>query len=141
MPVFDGIVVDVFDVGGVVRLLGERVFPEPALPDAALPFAAPARRTIFRWREPARELAFDGRPARREVVVTFCKCPNAMQMIRQDDDCVDPKRPTSSRHPKSVSQEIDPINEERLPTVEQVDGEKIRPAGDAPAAVVWHGEA
>lgn len=62
-----------------------------------------------------------------------------MQMIGQDDDRVDAKRPLGLHAAESGPQAVD-VHGQQLPLAfEQRDGEKVRATGDSGANVVGHG--
>ena len=104
MSVFDGIEMDVIDVSLEIQVTADEVFPEAALPDSTLSLLDPACGTPFAARNPGREPRLDVMPARRKIAVTGGKCPDAMKMVREDNDCVDGEWPTSAgideRHPQ-----------------------------------------
>src|SRR5215831_854827 len=80
-----------------IRLITNDVFPEATLPDSLFAFRTPAfvslRRGV-RLEISARERLFYQAPPSREIRVSFRQGPDRVQMIGQDDVCVDLERVT-----------------------------------------------
>ncbi|MCA1861978.1 hypothetical protein LE191_17855 [Janthinobacterium sp. HSC-3S05] len=89
----DGVVVDVIDVVCEVAFVTQDVLPIPLLPD------------IFKIAALA-EPRLDQAPARHEIGITIRQGPDAMQVIRKDDDGIDSEWPFMAHGAESVAQQI-----------------------------------
>lgn len=88
--VFDRIIVDVIDVAGQVCLIADAMLPKAFLPDTSL-VSSVSRTGNGRFRSARsgprfHETPLDGGPAGGIIGVVFRQSPDAMEMIRQQDD-------------------------------------------------------
>jgi hypothetical protein len=106
MPMFDGVVRNVVQVRFEVPFIANRVLPESPLPDGALPVLDTAYGTPLALGNASREPCLDIVPPCREIAVARGKRPDAVQMIREDDDGVDlegPAPPGIGKHRPQVA--------------------------------------
>ncbi|OHV97978.1 hypothetical protein AKG95_01530 [Janthinobacterium lividum] len=90
---FDRVVMDVINMVGEVALIAQDMLPIPLLPD------------IFKIAVLA-EPCLDQAPARHEIGIAFRQGPDAMQVIRQDDDSVDSEWPFIAHGAESVPHQV-----------------------------------
>jgi hypothetical protein len=88
-PMLDRIDVATFDMTGVIRLVTDQMFPEPALPDAAFVSLDPDMAEPFPFRKRLHKAALDQSPACREIGIARRQSPDCMEMVRQDHKGVD----------------------------------------------------
>lgn len=141
--VFDGIVMDVIEVRLEIILLGDRVFPKSTLPDSPPAFLLFSKRNSLiptaASQKPLRETFLDDAPPRGIIRVAARQRPNGMQMVWQEHDGVDFKRPfrlTIAEHlpqQRTVSRDM-----KKSPTTIRHDSKKVRSPRDQRAAVIRH---
>ena len=85
-PMLDRIDVAIFDMARVIGFVADQVFPETALPDAALVAGNANGAAPLAFRKRLREPALDQSPARREIAIAWRQPPDRMQMIGQHDE-------------------------------------------------------
>ena len=61
-----------------------------------------------------------------------------MQMIRQDDHCVDVEGPARLRYDDGIAQGFDMFDQQAATTVQQIDREKIASAWNEDTTIVRH---
>jgi hypothetical protein len=86
----------------------------------------------------AHEEGLDQTPPRRKIVVAGRQRPDAMNVIGQDDDCINGERPLAAHCPEDGSQQAGLGGKMMGPSVAQRDGEEVGRAGNAGAAIVDH---
>ena len=89
----DWIEMNIIHVCREVGIVADGMFPEPPLPDAALPVPLAYHGAALLRRQAAGKDALDHAPSRREVIVSRRQRPDAMQMVWQDDPGIDGERP------------------------------------------------
>lgn len=71
-------------------------------------------------------MAFEQIPAYGKIPVSGRQCPDAMQMVRQDNDGIDPVRFTLLDVTKSGSQQINLFHQEIIiPAFGEINGEEL----------------
>ncbi|MEP0947636.1 hypothetical protein NC992_12200 [Leptolyngbya subtilissima DQ-A4] len=87
---FYRIVVNVIYMLAKVGLIANLMFPKPLLPDGLLSFAKAGSRLLLLvvFKAPQAKPSFDALPPRGKVGITFGQSPNAVDMVRQNDDGV-----------------------------------------------------
>ena len=137
----DGVVMDVVPVSVQIRLVPNRVFPKPSLPDSLLLLHPPRIRdgSGRSHKLAAAEGGFDQPPSHREVIVVVWKYPDAVEMVRQNNHGVDLKRIGRHHSLEAGPQEIDSrlLFEERAAFLSG-DGEEEYAALHIGSLVVWH---
>src|SRR3990172_9908158 len=115
------IVMHVLDMADKIQVIYDLMFPETSLPDCLLPLVLVADCSVALEFLPAvsAEIAFDLTPSCREIVVILRQCPNAVQMIGQQNKSVKGKWMTKNDIFKRFTQQIDirSIAENRAPFV------------------------
>ena len=98
IPVFHGVIVKIIKMPGIILFVPQGVFPEPALQNPAPPL--PYSRTAARLFDSAggqirlAEFFLDPAPARRIPGIAFGQSPDGMKVIFEQNQGIDPKRPT-----------------------------------------------
>ena len=135
----DRIDVDVIVVIVEIFLVHDRVFPEPALPDAAFTARDAAGAETFAFRHGAREACLDQRPARRVIRIAFRQPPKAVQVVGQDDDRFNVERMARADVRECFAQRIDMLDQQTISgSLSEVDGEEPDGSGQPCPAVVGH---
>lgn len=123
IAVLDRVDMDVVDVIPKIVFVHDRVFLEPALPDATFAFGDARIGTTFCSREPAGESGFDACPAIRVVGIAFGQPPQAMQMFLQHHDNDHVEGACTLRSPECGTQVVDAFHQQpAIPPLQQVDG-------------------
>ena len=84
-PMLDGIDVTILHITRIVRVVSDQMFPEPALPDAALAARLPNRAAPLLLRTRFREARLDEAPPGGEIGIFGRQTQDCMHVIRQDD--------------------------------------------------------
>jgi len=84
--VLDRIPMDIIHMPVEILIVADQVLPEAALPNATFTSSRPAFGNPFGFFYSTRELAFDQIPTSGKICIIRRKSPNAMQMVRQNDD-------------------------------------------------------
>jgi len=131
--VFDRIVMDIIHMSAPIRFIPDKVFPKPALPHRG--FAA----AVDRCNRCAGYEVFDQAPAGGEISVILGQLPDAVQMVRQDDDGIDGERSFGHYPAECISQAVDGsgVRKDRAPVVGD-HGEEEASAMGGGSAVVAH---
>ena len=85
----DGIPVDVIDVPFEILVVANYVFPVSTLPDTSLPPFSTALGAFFTGRDGSRKSRLYQSPAYLVVRITLGQGPDAMQVLRQNDNRID----------------------------------------------------
>ncbi len=125
MAVFHRIEMDVIHMSGKVPFVSDEVFPIPALPDAALPFARPAGVPAFPLRDMPRESRFDEHPPSGVVRVTRRQSPNRMQMFRPNHHSGDGERMPLLHHADKLTEDVNGLHRPGPVPFRKINGEKI----------------
>ena len=128
----------IFDVADIISLVAEQVFPEPALPDAALVACDANGVKPLPLRQRFRERALDQPPARGEIAIAGRQSPDRMQMIGQHDECVDREIIALASRRNSLAQTRDMVDEQGFPPLQQVDCKEPAPARNELATIIRH---
>ena len=139
VSVFDRVVMDVIAVDVEIPLIANRVFPEPALPDAPFAFLLPSSRQSFPRREGSGKRCLDQPPSRGIVRIVRRQRPQAMKMIGENDDSVEVKRSLPPHGNKGGTQGGNVFRKQTTVAFQEGDREKVGAAGDIGADVVRHG--
>src|SRR5512135_1338678 len=124
-------------------LIPEAMFPESPLPDPPSPVAPPRvadrlLRTAF-GQPRLRELFLDPRPADRVIGITGWQGPDRVQVLGEEDDGLDPKRPAhSATHDGLPQQRASPGLGEDLGPPLRDQGEEEHSTWDVSPTVVRH---
>ena len=111
-PVLEWIYITIFDMARIISLIADQVFPEPALPDAALvACGANGAKPLPLWQR-FREAALDQPPARGEIEIARRQVPDRMQMIGQHDERVDREVIVLASRGNSLAQTRDMVDEQ-----------------------------
>src|ERR1043165_7030197 len=86
------VVMNVIHMTDIIIVVANHVFPESSLPDSTFAFIGSTARSRLGVWHGAREYLLDLGPAHRIIVIALGKRPDAMQMLRQDDDGINVKR-------------------------------------------------
>ena len=132
---------DVIDVRFQVVVIRDAAFPEAMLPDASLASCDPHRRTILASGQSAAEARFDSRPSPRIVGIAVRQPPEAMQVIRQDDDRDHIERLCRTCNTERRTEIVDAIHQQASTPLQQIHGEEECPAWHGFAAISWHASA
>ena len=114
------------------------MLPETPLPDPALIARKANGAAPLPFRQRFREPGLDQPPTRGEIAITGRQFPDRVQMIRQDDDCVDRKVMARARRRDRLSQGRDVVDEQGLPPLQQVDREEPAPARNERTTITQH---
>ena len=136
--VLERIDITILDVARVIRFVAYQMFPEPALPDAALVACYANRATSFLLRQRPCEAVLDQSPARRKIGIAGRQTPNRMQVIGQHHECIDRECKALASRGNGSAEEFDMIDEQSLTTVQQVDREEPAPTGNERATIIRH---
>lgn len=137
-PMFERIDVAIFNMPRVVSLIADQMLPEPPLPDAAFAARPANRADPFLFWQRFRKAALDQPPAGRKIAVAGWQRPDSVQMVGQDDKCVDSEGMTLPRRGDRLAQAGNLVHEQGLPPLQQVDREEKASAGDVRAMIVRH---
>ena len=132
---------DVIDVRFQVVVIRDAAFPEAMLPDASLASCDPHRRTILASGQSAAEARFDSRPSPRIVGIAVRQPPEAMQVIRQDDDRDHIERLCRTCNTERRTEIVDAIHQQASTPLQQIHGEEECPAWHGFSAISWHASA
>ena len=141
MPMLDWIDMDVIDVRFQVVVIRDAAFPEAMLPDASLASCDPHRRTILASGQSAAEARFDSRPSPRIVGIAVRQPPEAMLVIRQDDDRDHVERLCCTSNAERRTEIVDAIHQQASTPLQQIHGEEECPAWHGFSAISWHASA
>src|SRR5882757_420298 len=100
------------------------MFPKATLPDAAFVTCHANRAEPLVLRQRPREPGLDQPPSRREIVIVRRQLPDRVQMIWQHDERVDREGVVSPRYGNGFAQMRDLIDEQRFPSLQQIDREE-----------------
>src|SRR5579871_3439275 len=114
------------------------MFPEPALPDAALAALDPGSAERLVVGQGADEPALDQAPAAREVRVVGWQGPDRMQVLGKHDEGVDAEGLMAKRPARRFPERIDVFDERGGPAVQERHREEPRSAGDVATAEIRH---
>ena len=129
---------NIVDMPSEIAFIAQRVLPIAPLPDAALALAAAAcGNSLTSWQR-MRKPRFDQSPARREIGVPLGQTPDRMQMIGQDDNCLDAERMIGLRFAKRRTQCADMFGEQARPSLREINGEEEAAAWNKIAPVLRH---
>ena len=84
--------VNVIDAPFKIKVVTYQMFPISTLPDATLTSLCPAHGSSFTWRDGTRKPSLNQCPSCLIVRITWWQCPNAMQVIGENDYRIDVKR-------------------------------------------------
>jgi hypothetical protein len=138
--VLDRVVMDIIHVRPQIIFIAHGMFPKSPLPHVIFTLGILFDRRARLLQSP-RETGFDQAPAVRIICVARRQRPNAMQVLRQDNNGVDVKRACAPCEPKRLAQQIYVPDEPITPTVGECNSEKIRSAGYKIAAIQNHARA
>ena len=134
--VFDGVVVDVVSVVGIVA---DEVFPITPLPDAAFASSLARGAAVFGGRNAFAEIFLDASPTTAEIAVSARQRCDAMQMIGKDDPGIDAESPFSGSIDHRRFQLVDFANEQIVAvTFEQIHREEVGASRLPEASIVRH---
>jgi len=85
---------------------------------------------LFPFRQRFGKAALDQPPAGRKIGVALWQRPDRMQMVRQDDECVDGEGMTLPRRGDRLAQGSNLVHQQGLPPLQQVDREEKAAARD-----------
>ncbi len=141
MAVFHGIVMNVFDVAGVIIFVTQQVFPITMLPQGLFLFGFACR--VGRGAQGVGvmfgEPSFDKPPAGGEIGIVSGQCPDAMQVVGQDDEGVDFEGARFAHGTKCFAQDFHRCGSGKNgATVLHNYGEEVAAAGDECASIL-HG--
>jgi hypothetical protein len=116
---------DIIHVPVKVFIVTDHVLPKAALPNAAFaPFGATLRNP-FVFFESSGKPAFDQTPTGRKIRVSGRKRPDAMKVVRQNDNRFKVERMPKSDVSKRGPQEINALNQQSIsPAFGKIDREK-----------------
>ncbi len=112
----------------VISVITDRMFPEPLLPNA-IPITI-----LQRFCEPH----FDTSPSAGEIPVIFSQRPDAMHVVRQNNPCINMKRPRQANRADGGAERFDFAHQQAGTAVRRVYREEIGSSGNAVAAVFGH---
>lgn len=134
----DWIDVDVIDVIVEIFLVHDRVFPEPALPNAAFALGGTDSGSTFGFRDSAREPGFDAPPAIGVVVVAFGQTPQTVRVFGQYHDGDHSERTRALRFAECGTQIVYAFVQQPTTTLHRVDGKEAGTTLDPDSAIVGH---
>src|SRR5260370_18483665 len=137
-PVLERINNAIFDVADIVSFIADQMLPEASLPDAAFAARLANGAEPFLLRQCFGEATFDQPPAGREIAVAGRQGPDRMQMIGQDDECVDVEGMAMTCRGDRITQGRNMVDEQGLLPLQQVDREEEASARDECATIVGH---
>jgi len=138
VPVFDRIVVEIVAVNIEIPLIANRMFPEPALPNAPFAFLLSSIRQPFPRREGSGKRCLDQPPSRGVVRIVRRQGPQAMKMVGEDNDSVDVKRSLPPHGSEGGAQGVNMFREQAAVAFQEGDREKVGTAGYISSEVVGH---
>ena len=118
----DWIEVNVIHVLSKIAVIADRVFPEAALPDAALALTRAASGNVFDRAPPTRECRLDEPPACGKIAVTRGQCPQRMKVVGQNHDRFDCEGLATSGVAECRPQQFDILGKQRQAAVGEVYG-------------------
>ena len=137
--VLDRVVMDVIDVVTVIGFIADQVLPIPTLPDAAFATSLTYGRSMFGDGYLLAESLLDPPPATGEIAVSGREGGNAMQMLGQDDPCVDPEASPACGVYDGMLEEIQSADQQVVAApFQQVHGEEVGAALVPKASVIGH---
>jgi len=81
----------------------------------------------------------DAPPAAREIAVSGRESGDAMQVLGQDDPCIDPKASPPCGVHDGMLEQVQPPDQQIIPApFQQVDGEEVGAALVPKTSVIWH---
>jgi len=107
--VFERIEMNVVDVSLKIALIANRVLPKAPLPQCQIAIWS-AGEIDAGVNQGAIEITLDPSPSARKIGICRWQGKNRMEVIRQDDDCVDRKLTLSTRRTESIAQRCDMID-------------------------------
>ena len=130
---------DVIDVVAVVGFIANQMLPIPTLPDATFATSLTYSRSMFGDGYLLAESLLDPPPAAREIAVSGRKGGDAMQMLGQDDPCVDPEASPSCGVYDGMLEEVQPPDEQVVAApFQQVHCEEVGAALAPKTSVIGH---
>lgn len=126
-----------------IRLIANPVLPIAPLPHCLLPLAGARgiRRRFEIRRAMAGKMAFDQVPARREIAITRRQGPEAVQMLRQQDQRIELEGVRASDRLHGALQQVHALRQaQNRPAVLRHHGKETRRAGRV-GAPMTHGRA
>ncbi len=137
--VLDRVVMDVIDVVAVIGFIPNQVLPISTLPDAAFATSLTYGRSMFGDGYLLAESLLDPPPAAGEITVSGREGGDAMQMVGQDDPCVDPEAsPSCGVHDGMLEEVQSPDQQVIAAPFQQVHGEEVGAALVPKASVIGH---
>jgi hypothetical protein len=135
----DRIDVAILNMPSIIGLVADQMLPKSALPDATFAACKADRTELFLLWKRFGEASFDQAPAKRKIRIARRQCPYRMEMIRQHDNGVDLKRVLLTHRRDCAPQSFDVISQQRLTSVQEINGEKPASARNERATIIWHG--
>lgn len=129
MAVLDRIEMDVIGVAFEVSFVTYQVFPEPTLPYSAFTFHASSGRQPFVFLNASRECRLDRMPAHGKVGIVLRQRPDAMQVVGENDRCVDDKGSFCPHLCKRLAQGVGMFRQQAPLSFKQRNREKNVPPG------------
>ena len=120
-----------------VRRIANMMFPKPSLPNAPLLPRNMATSQVSLWQR-TRKSRLDQPPPRREIVVATRQCPDAMQVVGQNDPSVDLKGPLRPGRGNRAAQYSHMVNKQTRPPLLQGYGEEHRGSRNLRSDIVRH---
>ena len=118
---------DVIHMASIIRIVANHVLPKTPLPYSALTPLGATNGSCFGLGDTARKTRFDQSPAGRIIRVIWRQRPDAMQMIRQYHDGIQPKRMSGLNMAEGITQAVDVIGQQMImPSFNQIHREKPR---------------
>jgi hypothetical protein len=116
----------------------DRMLPIPTLPKAAFAFGDLRCTPVLAPGNATRERLLDMRPSDRIIRITRWKGPQAVQVLRQNHDCIDGERLRCMRNTERMTQIVDMIGQQRPSPLGDGHREKVGAARHPRAAIVRH---
>ena len=137
--VLDRVVMDVIDVVAVIGLVADQVLPISTLPDAAFAASLAYGRSMFGDGNLPAEILLDPPPTAREIAVSGRQGGDAMQVLGQDDPCIDPEAsPSCGVHDGMLEKVQSPDQQVVAAPFQQVHGEEVCAARVPKTSVIGH---
>ncbi len=136
--VLDRIEMHVIGTAFEIAVVANGVLAKPPLPKRIFTTMI-SQNLDARGENASRETPLDPTPPVGKIRVIRRQCQNCMQVVGENDDGVDNKRPFALRFSKCDAQQLDVIDQYRRPSVIQRDREEKRHAGDEIAPIMNHG--
>ena len=135
---FQRVDVAIFDMAGVIRLVANQMLPKPTLPNAAFVARDTSGAELLPLRQNSYKPALDQAPACREITITWGEAPDCVQMIGQYHECVDLERTALACRSHGFARDLDMVDEQGLPPVQQVDCEEPTSAWNKRTTIIRH---